>query len=244
MKYIIGLHAVEIWLRKVPKGAVLLVAKENKRNAALRRQAVKSGITVENVNHETISKHTGTEDHKGIALGIPAGRGMDDRDLKPFLTSLGDNALLVLMDEVTDPRNLGAVLRSAEQFSADGVFLPKKRSAGITSAVSKTSAGADAIVPLITVVNISRTVELIKEYGFWVYGADMSGTPVNSADLTGKVAFVLGSEGKGLATNIKNHCDGLISIPTTGILDSLNVSVAAGIFLYEIRRQQRTLPEG
>lgn len=237
--YIIGLHAIESWLHIPNKGTVLFVAKENKRNSALSQLALERGVPVEKVGMEDIGRRAGTDDHKGIALRIPSPREMDENDLKSFLPERGANALMLLLDGITDPRNLGAILRSAEQFTADGVIIPKRRGAGITPEVSRSSTGADAIVPLFTVVNISRSIEMLKESGFWVYGADMAGKAVDTVNLTGKAALVMGSEGKGLGQNVRNHCDELLSIPTGGNLDSLNVSVAAGILLYEIRRQQQ-----
>lgn len=236
--YIIGFHAVEVWLDRSPPGALLFIAKENKRNTLLAESARSSGVQVEKTSFDEISRLAGTEQHKGLALRIPSGRQMDDTDLKNYCSKMPDSGLLVLLEGITDIGNFGAILRSAEQFSADAVIVPKRRGAALTPEVSKTSAGADALVPLMTVVNISRSAEMIKEHGFWVYGADMGGRPLPSVNLTGKVALVMGSEGKGLGKNVRNHCDELVSIPTSGSLDSLNVSVAAGIFLYEIRRRQ------
>ena len=240
--YIIGLQAIEVWLEKAPEGALLLVSKENKRNIFLSDTAENKRIPVEKATFEEISRRAGTEDHKGIALRVPAGGQMDESDLKSYLPKLPGQALVLLLEGITDTRNFGAILRSAEQFSADAVIVPKRGGAAITPEVSKTAAGADALVQIVTVVNISRAAELLKEFGFWVYGADMAGGPLPAVNLSGKTALILGSEGKGLGKNVKNHCDGLISIPTTGRLDSLNVSVAAGIFLYEIRRQQTGTP--
>ncbi len=238
MKHILGLHAVEIWLQKAPKDSILYLAKENKRNTMLKELALKRGIRVRHVENAEITRRCGEDEHKGILLTLPSGKPMSENDLNDYLPSLGGSALILALDGITDPRNLGAILRNAEQFSADAVVIPKRGGAGDSPVVSKTSAGADAIVPLVSVVNVSRTVELLKKNGFWVYGTDMNGIPLYSAKLTGKVALVVGSEERGLGVNIKNHCDEIISIPTTGLLDSLNVSVATGIFLYEIRRQQ------
>jgi len=238
MRYIIGLHAVEQWVEKSPQGAVLYIAKPTKRNIAVKESAKRNGIKTQNIDLREMDRLCGGEEHKGILLGLPPEKKQKEHDLKTLLEDSGDSALFLLLDGITDPRNLGAILRSAEQFSADAVIIPERRSAADSPVVSKTSAGADALVPVISAVNLSRIMEEIKKYGFWIYGAAMEGISAAQVNLQGKTALVLGSEGSGLRQNIRNHCDELISIPTSGILDSLNVSVAAGILLYEVRRQQ------
>ena len=146
-------------------------------------------------------------------------------------------SIILVLDGITDPRNFGAILRSAEQFGADGVILQEKHSPKLTAAVSQSSAGAEAYLPIVRVVNLSRAVEALKDNEYWVYAADPLGVPLYDQDLTGRTAIVLGAEGTGVRPNVKNHCDGGVSIPMSGRLDSLNVSVAAGILLYEARRQ-------
>lgn len=148
-------------------------------------------------------------------------------------------SLIVMLDHVTDPHNLGAVLRSADQFGVDGVVLPDRRAADITPVVVKTSSGASAYVPVARVKNLATAARELKDHGYWIYGADMSGERADTANLTGRIAVILGSEGSGLSQLLRERSDGLVSLPTAGHVDSLNVSVAAGILMYEIRRQQK-----
>jgi 23S rRNA (guanosine2251-2'-O)-methyltransferase len=156
-----------------------------------------------------------------------------------FIEGLGErrNVLVLLLDEITDPHNYGAILRSAGQFGIDLVISRNRRSAKHADVIAKTSSGAAAWVPQAETANLVRTAEQLKESGFWIYGADMDGERADKLDLRGRVAFVLGSEGAGLSRLIREHCDGIVSIPSWGRLDSLNVSVAAGVLLYETRRQ-------
>lgn len=147
--------------------------------------------------------------------------------------------LVLLLDGVTDPQNLGAILRAADVFAVDLVVIPEHDSVGLTPAAVKASAGASEWVPVAQVTNLSRAVERLKKEGFWVWGAEAGGEPAEGLDLTGKVALVLGSEGKGIRRNVAEHCDGMVSIPMGGHVDSLNVATATAVLLYEVRRQER-----
>jgi 23S rRNA (guanosine2251-2'-O)-methyltransferase len=144
----------------------------------------------------------------------------------------------VILDEITDPHNYGAILRSCDQFGADLVVTRNRRIAKHAEIVSKTSAGADSWVPVAETANLSRAVESLKGAGFWIYGADMAGDAVWSKDLRGRTAVILGGEGTGLSRLLREQCDAMVSIPVQGRVDSLNVSVAAGVLLYEISRQR------
>jgi len=146
-------------------------------------------------------------------------------------------ALVMILDSVTDPHNVGAVIRSCDQFAADLLVLPEKRAAGESAVIERSSAGASAWVPTAVVTNLVRAVEKLQKAGFWVYGAAAGGTAAYTLDLTGHTAVIMGSEGSGISRLLAKKCDGTISIPCCGKLDSLNVSVAAGIVLYERRRQ-------
>jgi 23S rRNA (guanosine2251-2'-O)-methyltransferase len=148
-----------------------------------------------------------------------------------------DQALILALDGITDPHNLGAVLRSADQFRVDLVVLPERRSASVNDTVSRTSAGADRWVRYSVVPNLVRALTFLQERGFWIYGADASGAPAHTVTLTGRTVLVLGREGEGLHRLVRDTCDGLVAIPTGGRIDSLNVSVSAGVLLYEVRRQ-------
>jgi 23S rRNA (guanosine2251-2'-O)-methyltransferase len=147
------------------------------------------------------------------------------------------NNLILILDGITDPQNLGSLVRAAHCFGANGVIIPENRSAAVTAAVVKASAGAAHHIPIAMVVNLSNTIEYLKERGFWIYGTDpISGKNVSTFDYKGHIGLVMGSEGKGMRPLIKKKCDFLLSISTVGKIDSLNVSVAAGIILYEILR--------
>jgi 23S rRNA (guanosine2251-2'-O)-methyltransferase len=179
--------------------------------------------------------------HRGIAL--EADEEFDagaETSLETFLELLGGkkNALVVLLDEVTDPHNYGAILRSCDQFGADLVVTRNRRAAKNADVVERTSAGASSWVKSAEVANLPRAVELLKDADFWVYGADMNGEPIYKRNLRGRVAVIMGAEGSGLSRLLRQSCDGIISIPSKGRIDSLNVSVAAGIILYEIVRQR------
>jgi 23S rRNA (guanosine2251-2'-O)-methyltransferase len=146
--------------------------------------------------------------------------------------------LLVVLDGVTDPRNLGAVLRVADGAGASGVVIPKDRAVGVTAAAVKASAGASEHVPVARETNLRRAIDRIKEAGVWVYAAEVGGTPYTGVDLMGPVALVLGSEGRGVRRLVREGCDGALSIPMLGAVGSLNVSVAAAALLFEARRQR------
>jgi 23S rRNA (guanosine2251-2'-O)-methyltransferase len=146
---------------------------------------------------------------------------------------------VVVLDGITDVHNLGAILRSCDQFSVDLVVIPQRRRAQQSSAVHRVSSGASQHVPLVSVSNIVREIELLQKNGYWAYGADMEGENLHTTRFSDKTVLILGSEGEGLSQLVRKRCDYIVSIPTTGHIDSLNVSVAAGILLYEFRRQKR-----
>jgi len=236
---ITSLHGIEETLKDPPAGAELLVGKKNPRIETLVKLAQRGDIPVRETSDLELSQAAGGREQRGAVLILPEGRKTKETTLEEFLKDFdADNALVVLLDGVTDPQNYGAILRSADQFAADLVVIPARRSASDTPAVSAASAGAMAWVPHAVVTNLTRALGQLKEKGFWIYGADMDGTPASEAKLTGKVALVLGSEGKGLSRLVRDTCDVVLSIPTRGRLDSLNVSVSAGILMYETRRQQ------
>lgn len=147
-------------------------------------------------------------------------------------------SLLLLLDHITDPHNYGAILRSADQFQVDGVIVPDRRAAAITPVVQQSSAGAASHVRIAVVGNLAAAIERVQEADYWVYGAEMSGRRADAMDLTGRTALVLGAEGAGLSRLARERSDALVRIPAAGRADSFNVSVAAGILLYEVRRQQ------
>jgi 23S rRNA (guanosine2251-2'-O)-methyltransferase len=179
-------------------------------------------------------------DHRGIALEIPEAGPRSDVKLDEFIETLGEkkDVLVLILDEITDPHNYGAILRSCDQFGVDLVISRDRRNAKHAEVISRTSAGAVDWVPAAEVANLVRAAEDLKDAGFWIYGADMEGDPVHTVDLRGRAALVLGGEGEGISRLLAERCDRMVSIPTKGRVDSLNVSVAAGILLYEAIRQR------
>lgn len=185
-----------------------------------------------------------SREHRGIVLSLPARKEEKTVDFDTFIDALTEScasekrsALVVMLDSVTDPHNVGAVIRSCDQLGADLLVLPERRGASDASVIERASAGASSWVPTAVVTNLVRSAEKLREKGFWIYGAAANGTGAHTLDLTGNVVFVMGSEGSGIGRLLASKCDDFVSIPCSGKLDSLNVSVAAGILLYERRRQ-------
>lgn len=177
--------------------------------------------------------------HRGIAFEMIHSAGeVLPKEYNDWLEMCSANtAVILFLDGITDPHNLGAILRSADIFAVDAVVIPSRRTAAVTATVIEVSAGAANYVPLFQVVNLNRAIELAKKAGFWISGADMNGAAATEIDFTGRVGLVMGREGQGLHQQTAKLCDHITSIPMQGHIDSLNVSVAAGIFLFEIRRQ-------
>ena len=154
------------------------------------------------------------------------------------LDDLNDEKRLIILDQIEDPHNLGAIIRSAESFGFDGVVIPERRSASVTSTVYKTSAGAINNIKVYRVKNLTRSIKDLKDKGFWIYGlAGEADSSIDKADLTGKVGLVVGNEGSGISRLVRDNCDMLVNIPMLGRVNSLNASVAAGISMYELLRQ-------
>ena len=206
---------------------------------AILRLAGEKGVRSEETSRPEIERMAGPE-HRGLVLALEPGNESGEREFKEFLAAAdtGKNPLIIILDSITDPHNYGAILRSADQFSADAVVVRERRSARETAVVAQSSAGALAYLRIFTVSNLVRSAEDMKKAGFWIFGAAMEGVPAPKANFKGPAVLVLGSEGSGIGRLLKERCDTLVSIPTAGHVDSLNVSVAAGILMYEIRRQQ------
>ena len=169
--------------------------------------------------------------HQGVMIEVESFKYYD-------LEELDDARRLIILDQIEDPHNLGAIIRSAESFGFDGVVIPERRSASVTSIVYKTSAGAINNIKVFRVKNLTRAIKDLKDSGFWIYGlAGEADSSINDADLTGKVGLVVGNEGAGISRLVRENCDMLINIPMLGRINSLNASVAAGISMYELLRQ-------
>ena len=187
-------------------------------------------VAVHAVDAGRLAALSGHDAHQGVVAIVDAHRphvALDD-----VLADLAEPALLLVLDGVTDPHNLGACLRSADAFGAHAVIVPKDRAAGVNATVAKAASGAAETVPVIAVTNLARAMRELKQHGVWLLGADEGGSSLFDADVSGSIAWVLGAEGQGLRRLTRESCDRLIAIPMQGSVESLNVSVAAGICLY------------
>jgi 23S rRNA (guanosine2251-2'-O)-methyltransferase len=184
------------------------------------------------VPERVLNEVAGTRDHQGVVARVEPFRYSD-----AFELAAGE-PLLVCLDQVTDPRNLGAVIRSADGAGATGVVLPAHNSARVTPAVARSSAGAVEHLPVAVVPNLARFLNEVKGPRLWAWAADAAGAPMGEADLTGGVALVFGAEGNGIRPLVRKACDGAVAIPLAGRVESLNISVAAAVLLYEARRQR------
>lgn len=200
--------------------------------------AKNAGIPIKEVDRKKLDFLCGHANHQGvIAMGaVKAYSSVDDIFEKA--AQKGEPPFIIVCDEIEDPHNLGAIIRTAEAAGAHGVIVPKRRSAPLSFAVAKTSAGAVEFMHVARVTNIPQTLDELKERGVWIYCADMDGETFYNADLKGAVALVIGSEGKGVGRLVKEKCDVILSMPMKGQINSLNASVAAGILMYEISKQR------
>ena len=185
-----------------------------------------------------LTQLTGGAVHQGVAAEGACGTYVSLEELLERAAEKGEPPLLVLCDGIQDPHNLGAIIRTAEAAGAHGVIIPKRRSASLTLTVGKTSAGAASWLPVARVPNLASAMEILKKNNVWIYGTDAAGTSYTDADFTGGTAFVIGSEGFGMSRLVGEKCDAMLSLPMRGKVNSLNASVAAGIFLYEAVRQR------
>lgn len=176
--------------------------------------------------------------HQGVGAYISAYTYGEIEDVLKKAEEKGEDPFFIILDNIEDPHNLGAIMRTAECAGAHGVIIPKRNACGLTETVAKTSAGAIEYMPCVRVTNIVRTIEALKEQGFWVAACDMGGQEYYRADLGGKLAVVIGSEGAGISKLVKENCDFVVSMPMVGNISSLNASNAAAVLMYEVRRQR------
>lgn len=200
--------------------------------------AKSQGIPVKIVTDAKLSQLTGGAVHQGVAAEGACGKYVSLEELLQLAADRNEPPLLVICDGIQDPHNLGAIIRTAEAAGAHGIIIPKRRSASLTTTVGKTSAGAVSWLPVARVSNLVSAMEYLKEHGVWIYGTDASGSLYTQQDYTGGTAFVIGSEGFGIGRLVGETCDAMLCLPMRGKVNSLNASVAAGIFLYEAVRQR------
>lgn len=202
------------------------------------REAKKRDTIVNFVAKERLDQLSQTGRHQGvIALAAAYAYGTVE-DMLKIAEEKGEPPFLILLDNIEDPHNLGAIIRTANLSGAHGVIIPKRRAVGLTAVVAKTSAGAVNYTPVAKVTNLSNTIAELKDKGMWFVCADMGGTPMYDLELKGPIGLVIGSEGEGVSPLVKKNCDFVASIPMKGDIDSLNASVAAGVLAYEIVRQR------
>lgn len=191
------------------------------------------------VDKSALDRLSEKENHQGVLAYVAAREYAEVEDILALAKEKKEDPFILVLDEVEDPHNLGALIRTADAAGVHGVIIPKRRSVSLTSTVAKTSAGAVEHVLVARVGNLVQTLEVLKKAGCWVSGAEVGGTEVYSADLTGSRVVVIGSEGKGLSRLLKETCDEIVSLPMKGQVNSLNASVAGSILLYEVVRQRR-----
>jgi 23S rRNA (guanosine2251-2'-O)-methyltransferase len=202
-------------------------------------EAKNLGILVQFTDKRKLDQMVEGLQHQGVIAQVAAYEYVEVEDILAKAKELGQEPFLLILDEIEDPHNLGSILRTADCTGVHGVIIPKRRSVGLTAAVSKTSAGAVEYVPVARVTNIAQTIEQLKEQGVWVAGTDVSAAQdVYKANFNMPIALVIGNEGKGVGRLIKERCDFLVKLPMAGHVNSLNASVAAGVLMYEVVRQR------
>ncbi|WP_129777245.1 23S rRNA (guanosine(2251)-2'-O)-methyltransferase RlmB [Peristeroidobacter soli] len=240
---IFGLHAVRTLLQQRPERAALLIlqkGREDARIAEVMKLAQSKGIKIELRDSKELDRLAGDERHQGVCLHIRSVGVQGEGALDDLLESTTAPPFLLVLDGVQDPHNLGACLRTADAAGVTAVIVPKDRAAGLSAVVRKVASGAAETVPLIQVTNLARTLRWLKERDIWIVGTDdQAEHSLYASKLTGPLAVVLGAEGTGLRRLTRENCDALVSIPMRGVVESLNVSVATGVLLYEALRQRQ-----
>ena len=223
--------------KTIDKLFVLEHCKEGSMNTVL-REAKKQGTVINYVKRERLDQMSETGKHQGVIAYIAAYEYGSVEDILKKAEDKGEQPFVIILDDIEDPHNLGAIIRTANLAGAHGVIIPKHRASGLTATVVKASAGAINYTPVAKVTNISKTIEELKEKGLWFVCADMDGTTMYDLDLKGPIGLVIGNEGKGVSRLVKEKCDFSAKVPMFGDIDSLNASVAAGVLAYEIVRQR------
>jgi 23S rRNA (guanosine2251-2'-O)-methyltransferase len=237
-----GLHAIAAIIERAPERILelwLAEARDDQRMRSLRADAQAVGVPVQTVAGEALAKLVGDVAHQGAVAAVRALKPWDDDDLLVALAELREDPFLLVLDGVTDPHNLGACLRTADAAGVHALVIPRDRAAPVDGVVRKVAAGAAEFVPVASVTNLARTLDLLKERQIWVVGTDGEAQQsVFEADLKRPLALVLGAEGSGMRRLTRDRCDFLVRIPMAGRVGSLNVSVATGVVLFEARRQR------
>ncbi len=242
-QFVYGVHAVSALLANPHRVINKLFVSQDRIDKRLQEvldKAEQAKVSIEKLSAQKMNQRFAEFTHQGVVASARALPDFGESDLISLLDSIRKPGLILILDGVTDPHNLGACLRSADATGVDFVMIPKDKSASITPVVSKVACGAAESVPLVRVTNLARAMDILKEQGVWIYGAagEANGS-LYQIDCTGTVAIAMGAEGDGLRRLTREHCDGLFSLPMAGAVESLNVSVATGVSLYEVIRQRQ-----
>ena len=237
---IVGKNPVMEALRSEQQMDKLLILKDNKDHVLgdLAEKARRRGIVVQSVEKIKLEGLADGQPHQGVAAMMAPFPYSSMEDVLAKADAKGEEPLVVILDHLTDPHNLGAIIRSANLCGVHGVIIPKRRSASLTAVSVKASSGAVAHTPIVKVGNLTQCIDELKAKGFWIMAADMDGAPYYKNDFKGKLAIIIGNEGKGISPNVKKQCDYSVSIPLYGDIDSFNASAAAAIILSEAARQR------
>ncbi|HBD64494.1 MAG TPA: 23S rRNA (guanosine(2251)-2'-O)-methyltransferase RlmB [Clostridiales bacterium] len=240
MRIIEGRNPVTEALRSDAQIDTILISREAAQGSMSKiiELAKEKDVRVKNVDKATLDRLSENKRHQGVIAEAMEYEYKEVDDILDYAAKKGEKPFVVILDEITDVHNLGAIIRSAECMGAHGVIIPKRRAAQINGVVAKSSAGAIEYLPVARVTNISRTLEELKEKGLWIYGADMEGKNVSDEKFDAPVGLVIGSEGSGIGKLIKEKCDCLVKIPMKGSINSLNASCAASVIIYEIMKQR------
>lgn len=240
--WVYGINAVEGQLDSDSQRIIEVWVDQRSTNPRLREVVSKleaQGFAIQRVSAASLERHVGQGRHQGIAIRCKSKSLFDETALPELAAAAGDKALFLILDQVQDPHNLGACIRSAAAVGATAVVFPKDRAAGITVVVERAAAGAVERMQLVAATNLARAIELLQKSGVWCYGLALEGKQsLYKLDMRGPIGLVMGAEGDGLRELTRKRCDDLIHIPMAGSVESLNVSVAAGICLFEAQRQR------
>lgn len=234
-----GVHAVMESLQE-NKGNKLYLQDDlrGKNVDKVKALAAEKKVSISWTPKKTLSEMTDGAVHQGFVLRVSAFAYTELSDIVKKAEE-EDNPLILILDGLTDPHNLGSILRTADATGVCGIVIPKHRAVGVTPVVAKTSTGAVEHIPIARVTNLSQTLDILKEAGFWIFGTDMNGTPSHKWNTSGRIALIIGNEGKGISSNIKKQVDEMITIPMVGHVQSLNASVAAAVLMYEVFRNKQ-----
>jgi len=243
-EYIYGYHSVKALIESQSESIEQLFlqkGREDERLQTIAKQAEDAGVAVVRLSKHELDEKLGKGAlHQGVVAACRGMEGFNESALPSLISDLSTPVLLLILDGVQDPHNLGACLRSANAFGVNAVIAPKDRAVGLTPVVKKVASGAASVTPFIQVTNLSRTMKWLKDEGVWLVGTgDNNDSDLSAIDLTGNIAIVMGAEGQGMRRLTRDNCDYLARIPTQGTVESLNVSVATGVSLYEVNRQRK-----